>query len=1199
MPIAIRKLAQLLCALTLFTACVFGQTVSSSLQGTVVDPANAVVPNAQVKVVGTETGTTRTGTSDTTGLFRFLDLEPGTYAITVAVTGFKGYQQTNIVLAANETRDLGKVGLTIGSAGETVTVTAEAVAIQLASSEKASLVDGNQLSNVTLRGRDIFGYLKLLPGVVDNSYNGTNGGNRDVTSPNAIRGITINGNTSALNFTVDGVTDMDTGSNSTLHYEPNADAVQEMKVLGSNYQAEFGRNSGGTINVITKNGTQDFHGSMVWNHRNEGFNANQWENDRNGRNATTGRPNSYISPYRFNVETYTIGGPIYIPHHFNSAKNKLFFFWSQEYTGQFVAGGSQTKYTPTALERQGDFSQTLQNNGTLFTIVDPTNANAPFPGNKVPTARITPVGQAMLNFFPLPNIVGVGSQANIVNYFESASATHPRRNDVLRVDFNPTSKLSTYFRYINDHDDMTALYVGVQFSSDVGGTLGQTGMAPIDHPNPGHGYSGTATYSITPTLVNEFTVGESWNTWSYYTTDGGKSQDRSLIPNIPSLFPLPTTTPTGGSATNGYFNLLPEFQYGSVGGGSAMNFTRVGTSAGNYENFNTIWTFTDNLSKVVGKHSLKTGIYFEKNNKIQPSTPAYEGNFNFSPDSNNGLFNTNDGYANGLLGYIDSYSQTTARAVFNTQYYNVELYIQDNWRISPRLTLDVGVRFYHQTPQADINDTFSNFVPANYTKSAAPRIYIPGTSGGKRVAIDPGTQAVAPVAYIGLYVPNSGNPADGLHILGQNGVSINPYTTSPVAAAPRVGFAYDLTGDGKTALRGGFGIYYNRLDGNQVYNLSGQAPYSYSPQVNYTTFAGLASSGSSLVFGPSTLYMWPSGNIPWDRAQNASINIQRQLTRNLAIDIGYSGDWGYNQQLSYNINPIPIGTRAPFNPANADATNGNKTLPDILLRTVYPGFNTINSYNHLGNSNYNALTASLQQRFTYGLALGVAYTYSRAMGLASFNPVVPNNESWNYGRQGFDRRQNLQINWSYDIPGLGKALHSKVLGAVVDRWTLSGIFTMQSGIPFNPGVSLTPTTPDYTGTPDVGARPLIVGNPMANVPAGLYYNPAAIVPPAPGNFTATVTTPVLGDLGGGAGVFSLPMVYNWDATMSKFIPIFGERRGLRLQAQAYNAFNHPEFVGIGTGSVYNTAGAQTSLTAGVFNSTLPARVMAFSARIEF
>jgi hypothetical protein len=1195
MRTAMKKTTLWFCAVTLFTVCLFGQTVSSVLQGTVIDPANAVVPNAQVKVMATQTGATRATVTDSTGLFRFLDLEPGPYSISVAAPGFKGYQQTNIVLNANETRDLGKLSLTIGSAGETVTVTAEAVTIQLGSSEKAVLVDGTQLSNVTLRGRDVFGYLKLLPGVIDNSYGTTNAGNRDVTSPNAIRGITINGNTSALNFTVDGITDMDTGSNSTLHYEPNADAVQEMKVLTSNYQAEFGRNSGGTINVVTKNGTQDFHGSLVWNHRNEGFNANLWQNNRNGRNAA-GVPISPISRYRFNVETYTFGGPIYIPHHFNSAKNRLFFFWSQEYTGQFVNGGVQDKYTPTALERSGDFSQSLQNNGKLIVISDPTNGNAPFAGNVIPTSRINPVGQAMLNFFPLPNFVGTGAQANIVNYFEAASATHPRRNDVLRVDVNPTSKLSAYFRYINDHDDMTALYAGVPFSSDVGGTLGQTGIAPIDHPNPGHGYSGTGTYSITPTLINEFTVGESWNTWSYYTTDGGKSQDRSLIPNVPALFPIPTTNPTGASATNGYFNLLPQFTYGGTPS-NAMSLTRSGTNAGNYENFNTIWTVTDNLSKVVGKHSLKGGGYFEKNNKIQPSTPAYAGNFNFGTDSLNGLTNTGDGYANGLLGYVDSYQQATARAVFNTQYYNLEWYIQDNWRIIPRLTLDYGVRFYHQTPQGDINHTFSNFVPANYSKSAAPRIYVPGKSGGKRVAIDPGTGAVAPVAYIGLYVPNSGNPADGFQLLGTNGVSIDPYTTSAVALAPRVGFAYDLTGDGKTAIRGGFGIFYNRLDGNQVYNLSGQPPVAYTPQVNYTTFAQIASSGSSLVFGPATEYMWPAGNIPWDRAQNASINVQRSLTRNIAVDIGYTGDWGYNQQLSYDINPIPIGTRAPFNSANADPTNGGKSLPDILLRTVYPGFNTINGYSHLGSSNYNALTASLQQRFTYGLALGVAYTYSRAMGITSFNPVVPNNAEWNYGRQGFDRRQNLQINWSYDIPGLGMKLRSKVLGAVVDHWTLSGIFTMQSGGPFNPGgPNVLGTSPDYTGTPDVGARVNVVGNPMANVPAGDYFNPSAFAPPALGT---TITTPVLGDLGGGSGVLSLPMVYNWDATMSKFIPLFGERRGIRLQCQAYNVFNHTEYNSVDTGLQWDVNGNQTRQASGTFNGTLPARVLAFSARIEF
>jgi hypothetical protein len=465
------------------------------------------------------------------------------------------------------------------------------------------------------------------------------------------------------------------------------------------------------------------------------------------------------------------------------------------------------------------------------------------------------------------------------------------------------------------------------------------------------------------------------------------------------------------------------------------------------------------------------------------------------------------------------------------------------------------------------------------------------------VAIDPGTGTVAPVAYIGLYVPNSGNPADGFQVLGSNGVSLAPFNQSAIVAAPRFGFAYDITGDGKTALRGGFGIFYNRLDGNQVYNLSGQPPEVYSPQVNYTTFSQISSSGNNLVFGPATLYMWPASTIPFDRAQNASINVQRSLTRNTVVDVGYTGNWGYNQQLSYDINPIPLGTRAPFNNANADATNGNKSLPDVLLRTVYPGFNTINGYNHLGHTNYHALTASLAERLSSGLMFGAAYTFSKALGTTSYTPVVSNNEAWNYGRLSFDRRQNLQVNFSYLIPGLGQALHSKILGAVTDHWTLSGIFTMQSGAPFNPGgPNVNGTAPDYTGTPDVGARVNVVGNPMANVPAGLYYNPSAFAPPALGS---TITTPVLGNLGGGSGVLSLPMITNIDATMSKFIPFGSERRGLRLQCQAYNVINHPEYNGVGTGLTWDASGNQTSLSAGVFNSTLPARVMAFSARVEF
>lgn len=1180
--------AKLLCVFAVASVAAFAQTVSSSILGTVIDPAGAVIPAADIQLNDTNTGAVRSAITDASGLFRFPNVAPSTYTLTVRAKGFKTRIEKNITVAASETRDLGETSLEVGAMTETIAITAEATPIQVASSEKSQTINGQQLNDITLKGRDLFGFMKLVPGVIDTA-------NRDVTSPNGLSNITINGNTSAKNFTVDGITDVDTGSNGTIHYEPNIDAIQELRVLTSNYQAEFGRNSGGTITVITKSGTQSLHGTGSWNHRHEGFNANLWQNNRNGRNAL-GVPNSQISPYRYNVETYSIGGPVFIPKHFNSQKKKLFFFWSQEYTGQFVSGGVQNKYTPTAAERIGDFSQSRQNNGSLITITDP-NTGAPFPGNIIPINRIDKTGQAMLNYFPLPNFVGTGSQANIVNYSEAASAAHPRRNDVLRVDPYLTSKLTAYFRYINDHDDMIALYQGVQFSRGTGGTLGDAGIAPIDHPNPGHGYSASATWTISPTLVNDVTVGESWNTWSWYSPDNYKSVDRALVNNPATLFPLPTGAPAGASATNGYQNLMPQMSFGSPPSNS-MTFTRNSTSAGAYENFNTIWTYQDNLSKVIGKHTIKTGAYLEHNRKIQPSGGGYSGNYNFSPDTSNGVNNTGNGYANALLGYVDSYSQQTARAVFNTTYWNLEMYVQDNWRVSRRLTLDYGIRLYHQTPQIDVNNTFADFVPSQYSKSAVPRLYVPGLSGGKRVAIDPATNAIAPVAYIGLFVPNSGNAATGYRLLGANGNPSEPYSQKAIAPAARFGFAYDLKGDGKTAIRGGFGMFYNRLDGNQVYNMSGQPPYAYTPQVNYTTFQQIASSGGTLVFGPvGTTNTWDvDKNVPWDRVHNASMEVQHSIGSGTIVTAGYVGNWGYNQNLTVNINPIPIGTRAPFNQQNADPTNGNRTLPDIFLRTVFPAVNTVNTHKMAGHTNYHALQMTLQRRFAHGLAWGASYTWSRSMGTTALTPVVPNNEAWNYGRTAADRRHNLQANFSYDFPNLGQRMHSKILGAFTDHWTMSGIFSVTSGAPIAPTFTINGSTIDYTGTPDVSARVNVVGNPMSNVPAGLFFNPAAFAPPALGT---TVTTPVLGNMGGGAGVMSLPHVTNLDATMAKFIPLFGERRGLKLQVQAYNVFNHPEYNGVGTALQFDAAGLQNSLAAGVFNSTLPARIMAFSARFEF
>ena len=452
-----KTFARRLLALALCCTPMIGQTVSSSMVGSVLDPTNSVVPNAPVRLTDQGSGSVRTGKTDDTGTFRFPNIPAGSYSLTVAAGGFKTFTMSNIVVEAQQMRSVGNIELTLGSVSDQISVNAEATPIQLASGEKSATIDSAQLESITLKGRDLFGYLKLVPGVIDTSTG------RDVTAKTSIIGITINGNTSNKNFTVDGVTDMDTGATNSVHYEPNMDAIQELKVLTSNYQAEFGRNSGGTITVVTKSGTRDFHGTGSWNHRHEQFNANSWANNHT-LTTVNGIPGiaQARNPYRYNVFTYSIGGPAYIPGKLNKSKSRL-FFWSQEYTRQFVSAGTQSRYTPTALERTGDFSKTFNNNGTLVTITDPSTGK-PFPNNMIPGNQINATGFAFVNYFPLPNFTPtLPAQLNVINYYETRSAPYPRRNDVLRLDTYITSKLSASFRWINDHDDREQLYYGIHF----------------------------------------------------------------------------------------------------------------------------------------------------------------------------------------------------------------------------------------------------------------------------------------------------------------------------------------------------------------------------------------------------------------------------------------------------------------------------------------------------------------------------------------------------------------------------------------------------------------------------------------------------------------------------------------------------------------------------------------------------------------
>ena len=1175
-----------------FTAGLFGQTVTSSVLGTVVDPAGATVGSAVVILTNQSTGTVNRTLTDSAGLFRVVNILTGTYSVTVQAKGFKNLTVNNIVVDASEAHDLGRMQLALGDVSESVSVTAEVAAVQTASSEKAPVLDSSQLNVDAIKGRDLMSYMKLLPGVVDTSTG------RDISGGALLGGLTFSGNKGIVGFSVDGATDMDTGCSSCFaDFEPNIDAIGEVKVLTSNFAAEYGRNSGATISVTTKAGTQAFHGSGWWTHRHEDLNANQFFNNQTGQ---------LIPRYRYNIAGWSLGGPIYIPKHFNTAKTKFFFFASQEYTRSLLNAANQYKTMPSALERQGDFSQSFNPGNSLIVVNDPTTG-APFPGNVIPPSRINGWGQAMLNFFPLPNTVFPAGSAQYQqdNFQAEGSGSHSRRDDIIRGDVILTSKLSGYIRYGHDYDFSDALYAGIQFNSAIQG-----------HPNPGTGLVGTVNYTFSPTLVNQATYNWSYNYFSYYEEvpaqvarslgNGTQGTPQAGQP-LPSLFPLHALgSGPGGSmlegpanCSNGYCPYLPGFSFG----GTPVNAASFSESNVDYVNTNRIYQFSDNLTKVAGSHTIKAGIYIERNRKLQPGSPSYTGSYNFGKDVNNPL-DSGNGFANALLGNYDTYTENSGHFVYDVYYWNREFYIQDDWRVGRRLTLNYGIRFYNMSPQDDLLNEFSYFNPTLYKPGASPLIYSPycknganPCSGANRVAINPATQQIFPASYIGLFVPNSGNPANGMVVDGVNGAPLDTYTTRQIIPAARVGFALDVFGNGKTALRGGFGMFYDRLDGNQVYLMSGQPPVGYQPTAYYGNISNVASAGG--LIGPPNISQW-SGDTPTPQSRSASLGVQQNIGFGSVLDVSYQGTWGINRNLLANVNPVPL--YADFSPQYADQTVATTNplqpphLPSAFQRPTYPGFGDIRVQSFYGKSSYNGLQVSLRHRLQHGLTFGVSYAYSRLMSIFTVDELLSAQANYSryYGPDGSDRRQVGAINYSYDLPKPGQLLHFKALGIVTDNWTLSGITGFSTGSPFTPSFSTTNGL-DITGSASEGARINVVGNPFANIPQGspglphgrIFFNPSAFAEPAVGT---------IGNAG--SNVMYGPGYINWDMTLGRRIPI-KETRAIELKVEAFNVFNHVQFTGVNAGYIFNAQGVNTNSNIGALTGERGPRVVALELRAHF
>jgi hypothetical protein len=1151
------------------------QNVSSSVLATIVDPSGAPIPGAECTLTNQATSVEAAVKADGQGACVFNVVQNGTYSVGVKVAGFKNAQLKDVVVTAGEVRTLGQIKLEVGALTESVQVSAEVSKIQLATGEKSGLITSDQFQNLAVKGRDMFAFLATIPGVVDNGSQA-----RETSSPDSIRGTFINGaRENQKNFAVDGITALDTGSNSTVQFEPNMDAIAEVKVLTSNYQAEYGRNTGGVITIITKGGQRDFHASAYDTYRHESLNANSFFNNRSG---------TAKAPYRYRVTGYNVGGPITLGKLFNKNRDKLFFFWSQEYVGQRKDYGTRWVTVPTEAERNGDFSNSKTSAGAVIPIIDPTTGQQ-FAGNIIPKSRFSTMGQAMLNFFPKPNYNCDGcanQEADPAdrlkrNYLSSAAGAYPKREDLIRIDYNITPSLQVYWRLIQDKDEQNSPY-GLWINGNINYLL-----TPMVFGQPGKGQVAHVTKTFTPTLVNEFIFGKSHNNLYFYPVDPSV-MDRSKVGNPPEWY---KDTGTGVSYVD-KTNYMPNISFGTRSGHTAG----VQASYGNipYENFNDIYSLVDNVSKVQGSHNFKAGFYYEHTRKFQVGGRNPRGAFDFSSNSNN-MFDSKDGFANALLGNFNTYSEGTARVNGDWRFQNLEFYLQDNWRVSRRLTLDIGLRFYHLPPQTDNNYTIATFDPSLFKSANIPVLYRPTLdSSGKRVAVDPRTGQLYPNPYIGLFVPNTGDPANGAATGGKNGFPAGLYTVKSLYLGPRIGFAWDVFGTGKTAVRGGFGMFQDRMQGNPTMDTNGNPPVSYAPTSYFGTLDTYANSGGMI--GPSTINALLGAQSP-ATTLNWSFGIQHQI-KETAIDIAYVGSSAYHLLGQLNINPIPIGAR--FNKANEDPSQPGKPLADNYLRK-YVGWGDINLRNSGYSSNYNALQVQVTRRFAKGLQLGISYSHSKALGVADTDTsgVSPyfSPRSRNYGPAGFDRPDVLVSNFYYDLPKLGTMMHFAPAKVVFDNWNISGIWTVSSGSPFTPGLGWTTST-EVTGSTE-GARVNIVGSCGGQKTFMSWFNTGMVQAPVVGQWgSPNVTMANFGNAG--VNVCRNPGTNNWDLAIGKRIPIFKEGRFIQFRSEMFNAWNHTQYSGLDTGTQFNpTTGVQSNPTFGRVNGARGPRVIELSLRVVF
>lgn len=1202
-------------AVVLFSlaAMVAGQEVSGSISGTVKDAMGAAVAGATVTITDTQKkAVVRTLTTNDEGVFSAPDMPSALYDIAVEAPNFKRHIEKGLKVDVGQKRGL-DISLKAGSISEVVTVEASPLAVELRTPTSSTVISGEQARELSLNNRNWVQLITLAPGVsndlADQVYVGTTNPAGQANTMN----ISVNGARSAQNtYTVDGADVTDRGSNITIQAYPSVDSIAEFQIQRSLFAAESGRSGGGQINVVTRGGGEKFHGSAFEFVRNDKLNANDFISNRISAPAFGREANGKAkrAPFRYNNYGFTIGGPIWLPKfgEGGSAVHKLartYFFFSEEQRKDRrypTLSGS----VPDLNMRNGIFPMDICLSANAPTAATATCTNVLPAGTPLSSrAAINPIAQQYLSlvYNKLPPPTDAVTRALVYPAINVADF----RQEIIRVDHAWSNKVSSYYRY--EHDKIPTIDVNSLFSSGSG--LPGVSTSATDSPGRTHTFQTTFVPNSGMVIVGRWTYG--------YGAILSRDIGTLALANSPITPPLayPNTKDIVPIVSGNGFSTLTEF--------------------GPYDNFSYKHNFAVDMTLIRGNHSIKFGgqySYYRKNeNALAGNNQGqFSGFLNTVPSSvvqttvlapnaaageANATRRTNfQNFANFLLGNNITFSQARFDYTADLRQIAIEPYVQDEWRFRKNITIYYGVRYSYFGAPYDTNGRLTNFDQSLFNPASAPQV----TGAGNRVA-------------------GTGNFCNGLIANSQNVQTAangcvpgaSPYGKYLVKApkrdfGPRFGIAWDPFGKGTTSVRTGYGIYYDQiLNGAWLQNIGLNPPYqenfsisalsggtgtvATTPRLDLPVPTGVTVTAAASLTALNVRAMQANWKDPY--MQHWSFEVQHQLGEEgkTLISVGYFGSKGTHLIGAYELNEI-----APGVALRSQCASGTNTLQTPAVVTVpcqvagtffggagvssaildqirpYRGYRSINIITPQFNSNYHSLQATAQKRFSGASRVNVGYTWSKNLtdnqNDRSNAPMNSYNIRLDRGRATLDRRHIFTANYVYEIPFFSK--RHDFTGNVLGGWQVSGIVSMQTGVPFTPlGANY-----DAAGLGNIpaliaGNRPNTLCDPNANALHTFesYFNGTCFqlnptTGTIPGNNVNT----------GGRGTIDGPPTQRYDVSLFKNIR-FGESVRLQLRAEAFNILNHTNFRAI-----------QSNITSAVYGQVITVRdprTIQFGAKLSF